>query len=766
MADQQVRRVEVRGVISGDKDIKKMADALTSVSKSTKNVENSFSSLKNLTGAIAGGTILGFGVRELVGISDNMTQLTSRLNVFVGEGEKSKQVFSDLASIANQTKAPLGDIAQIFTRIAVATERLNLSTDLQLGLVKVLQNSFKLSGASTEEATASTIQFTQALSFGQLRGQELRSVLSQNATLATIFGKAIEGSGKDIYKFAEAGGFTTKFVLKALFENMEMVDKKAGSMSQTFGQTLNVVMNAFTIKIKDLNEQFKLNEGFAKFVDFMLEKGPTLSSILTVLAVSAIPKLVLALQSLTTASILSISTVSLFAGAIAALTAGAIYAAGSFNKFVAEVKTLPAVLSLMVLQVGQAAAAVLSLGTTLVIDNPLNKFFEKNIAGLKQFIQETRKGAADMDNLGKPLEKAFDVEKLLKEVGKLEGGKKLTITEQIGQLNTQFNRGTISADKFIKEINRLEIAQLNEKLSNGSVSLLKFGEEMEKIKLEDMARKLEAGKINITEFNSAINNFKIEQLNEKFRRGKIDLEDYTKKLRELKIEGMDPNNFTTGIAKGLNNVIVNLGSTSDMIAGVVTNAFQGMEDAIFKATKSGELNFSDMTQAILDDITKIAIRMAIVKPLAEGLLGGLFGPSTSGGGFGSAGGGAGGFADVAAKGAMYDSGVKKFASGGIVDSPTMFGIAGGRKGLMGEAGPEAIVPLKRGANGDLGVQASPTIININNMAGAEVTTTESRGPGGQKQIDVMIQAKVREGIANGAFDKQFRGSFGMKRVGV
>lgn len=60
-----------------------------------------------------------------------------------------------------------------------------------------------------------------------------------------------------------------------------------------------------------------------------------------------------------------------------------------------------------------------------------------------------------------------------------------------------------------------------------------------------------------------------------------------------------------------------------------------------------------------------------------------------------------------AKGGVFDGGgVKAFASGGVVDSPTLFKFASGgsfRTGVMGEAGPEAILPLKRGADGKLGV---------------------------------------------------------------
>ena len=52
-----------------------------------------------------------------------------------------------------------------------------------------------------------------------------------------------------------------------------------------------------------------------------------------------------------------------------------------------------------------------------------------------------------------------------------------------------------------------------------------------------------------------------------------------------------------------------------------------------------------------------------------------------------------------------------YAYGGIVNKPTIFPMANGI-GLMGEAGPEAIMPLKRGANGKLGVRSSGGVGNI------------------------------------------------------
>jgi len=64
-------------------------------------------------------------------------------------------------------------------------------------------------------------------------------------------------------------------------------------------------------------------------------------------------------------------------------------------------------------------------------------------------------------------------------------------------------------------------------------------------------------------------------------------------------------------------------------------------------------------------------------------------------------------------GAISSGRVRAFASGGIVDGPTSFAMRGGT-GLMGEAGPEAIMPLARGADGKLGVRSggSGSVVHV------------------------------------------------------
>jgi len=151
------------------------------------------------------------------------------------------------------------------------------------------------------------------------------------------------------------------------------------------------------------------------------------------------------------------------------------------------------------------------------------------------------------------------------------------------------------------------------------------------------------------------------------------------------------------------------------------NAFKGMEDALVKFVQTGKLNFSDLARSIISDLTRMLVRAAVVKPLFSFLFPGL----ANGGvvnkgslvdptyGTGMPSNPSSVFGSVNANGNVFSAGnkISKFAYGGIVSRPTIFPMRNGA-GLMGEAGPEAIMPLKRGANGKLGVQSSGGVGNI------------------------------------------------------
>jgi phage-related minor tail protein len=85
-----------------------------------------------------------------------------------------------------------------------------------------------------------------------------------------------------------------------------------------------------------------------------------------------------------------------------------------------------------------------------------------------------------------------------------------------------------------------------------------------------------------------------------------------------------------------------------------------------------------------------------------------------------------------------------------------------RTGVLGEAGPEAVAPLRRNRQGQLGVMASPVVVNVNNTnADNKVEVKESTRQDGSRQIDILIKKKVMESLGDGSADRLFQRRWGL-----
>jgi len=123
------------------------------------------------------------------------------------------------------------------------------------------------------------------------------------------------------------------------------------------------------------------------------------------------------------------------------------------------------------------------------------------------------------------------------------------------------------------------------------------------------------------------------------------------------------------------------------VADTIANSMGSALTSIVDGTKSVKDAFKSMARAIIAELYQIYV----VKQIT-GMISSAIAPHVPG-------------VQLAKGGVVSNGQLVPYASGGVVSAPTMFPMSGGKTGLMGEAGPEAIMPLKRGKNGKLGVQA-------------------------------------------------------------
>ncbi|EBZ2013274.1 phage tail tape measure protein [Salmonella enterica subsp. enterica serovar Newport] len=162
--------------------------------------------------------------------------------------------------------------------------------------------------------------------------------------------------------------------------------------------------------------------------------------------------------------------------------------------------------------------------------------------------------------------------------------------------------------------------------------------------------------------------------------------------------------WTQGASRALDNFLAQGRNVAGMTENVFTNAFNGMADGIANFALTGKMDFRGFTVSILADLAKMEARIAASKLLGSVL--GMFGFGASAGGSTPSGAynNAAGNLHFAKGGVLTSPDLRRY-SGSVVDRPTFFQFARGAA-VMGEAGPEAILPLRRGTDGKLGVVAA------------------------------------------------------------
>jgi hypothetical protein len=315
---------------------------------------------------------------------------------------------------------------------------------------------------------------------------------------------------------------------------------------------------------------------------------------------------------------------------------------------------------------------------------------------------------------------------------------------------------TITKTKEL-ELQQQQYADAVKRLSSGDTSTSKSLEESAKARDKEM--------------DSIIKEFEaLEKLGESRKKEadalmrSIDpLSAHTQALERARILYNDNKLSAEEYARAIDFANRRLADTDPLIRGAGQSISNAMTDIAFSGKGMNEI-LDDMVQSL----AKVAYQVMVVEPLIQSLKASMaaagltsyaqqptYGPPVT--------------AMPNANGNAFSSGnVIPFAKGGVVSSPMLFPMSGGQTGLMGEAGPEAIMPLKRGKDGKLGVASggSSTQVNIYNSNGGQVQTSERQDPNGNKVIDIYIKKAVAEAFARGEFDKTMGSTYGLRRQGA
>jgi lambda family phage tail tape measure protein len=387
-----------------------------------------------------------------------------------------------------------------------------------------------------------------------------------------------------------------------------------------------------------------------------------------------------------------------------------------------------------------------------------------------------------------------------------EGNRRLKVEQDIADTIT--NRAVTSAE----ELESLTQAQLIYKqyFTDQTKGLDIAGKDLE-LKQASLAKDLERGKISQDEFNSKNYLLDLEQAGLTRANALLaEQEKYTNTILDIRTKIAEQggvaspeqitaqnqalattNSATEAINRQydqtlkLRDLNKDLAQRQQGYADAFGRAFDGMTDAIVNFAKTGKLSFSDMISSFIEDLIRLEIKQMQMQFIQGsggpiGLATRVFGSLLGGGGIGADNITSGMSQSQMlatqtfgmAKGGAWDSGVQAFAKGGaftnsVVSSPTLFKFAKGT-GLMGEAGPEAIMPLKRDSSGNLGVRAqgsgAKVDVVVNNFGSEKAETRETVDSRGNRKIEVLIGEMTASETARSGSPQQraLGGTFGLR----
>lgn len=238
-------------------------------SKLPKNIENAnppandlLNKIKNIALAVGGIK----GVQKALNLSDEMTNTKARLSMIVDDGGSIQELENKIFASAQRSRADYLNIAETVSKLNMNAGNAFKSNDESIAFAELLNKQFVIAGSSQQEIASASLQLTQALGSGVLRGEELNAVFESAPPIIQSIADYMEVDIGQIRSLAAEGRISADIVKNAMFQSADSINQKFESMPMTWGQIWTNLKNQALIafspvleKINELasNEQFK-----------------------------------------------------------------------------------------------------------------------------------------------------------------------------------------------------------------------------------------------------------------------------------------------------------------------------------------------------------------------------------------------------------------------------------------------------------------------------------------------------------------------------
>lgn len=788
----KIIEVDVKASADASAHLKAIADGLKGVEEAGKKSGNA---LQQMTSMVK--NFIGYQIFDLIGekvlamasalqqASDQSKLLEQRMKLVTKNNTEAAVAFQDITDIAVRQGRELDTIAKLYERVQRSSSEMAITQKGVALITEGVAASLRLAGAGTQEANATMLQFSQALASGKLGGDEFRSMMENDSVLMREFAKALGTTMGGLREMSKAGKIDSETLQKALLAMgedgknvMQRMIEQAEKLPKTFEQAVTGSKAAFVDLINALQQLSDKSEGiFTKMVErisqFFRHTAQDIRDHAVVEAEIARgrgQKVVDAAQDIPYEAR---RTEDLMSSRTKAINdqADAMKRLVEFNE---RWKGFPS---------KDAKAGLVSINKDLTDATSAIKAYDQLLGDALGKDQETGLGGFTS---GKPASTAkkitgvtdeTEIKKIIAQLqaagrtvdGQLAGDApwKAEAENLVAKIEGATHKLTDAAREQAEDTVR-QLVQDNywkKAEANFETFLMVQLQKSNEREIAERERALkQASDHDQAEVKKVIDAYNKEHLDKDPFEGMGVEEGHIADLMMSPFTSKDQVETLVAAIHGIREKAAKqllgekdpLKNVALQMADNWETAFNKMEDDLLDFSKSVKDIFGDMVLSILKDFAKIELKQEL-QPLMSAGQEWLKNDSAK---F---------FASIlgSANGNMFNQGVQMFAKGGVLGGPTPFTFNGGRSaGVGGEAGPEALVPLRRGADGNLGVAQAPVQVVVNNNgSNTKATTSETATPGGGRRIEVVIQDAVESGLGSGRFDNVMGKSYGVNRKG-
>lgn len=285
---QEAREELARAGAAFDSIEQNIRDAGNQQDRFNRRIRDGTTAADGLWGKLKGiaATVGGLAAaKKIIGISDDLASTRARLNLIVDDGGSVSELEKKIMASAQRSRSAYFDTASSIAKLGLNARDAFGSLDEVIMFQELINKQFVIGGASIQEQQAASLQLTQAMASGVLRGEELNSIFETAPGIIQAIADYLGVSIGEIRAMAAEGLITSDVVKNAMFAAADETNAKFESMPKTWAQIWtsmqNKALSIFNPILTKIN-QIANSEQFTKVTDGIINGLAGIASVATV----------------------------------------------------------------------------------------------------------------------------------------------------------------------------------------------------------------------------------------------------------------------------------------------------------------------------------------------------------------------------------------------------------------------------------------------------------------------------------------------------